>query len=216
VLQWLLNAAIVLAAVGLGIRIHAASSPSPQLGYPLAGDELELLRLVRTADATHIPAPSPSCTAIVFVRSTCPACERVAPSYTDKRSVRFKDASVADLVWVGFAGDEGYDEFVARHRLWQPVRLRSSDANSWGVDKVPLMYIVDREGKLVVVTHPAPAYVDSLEPSGCLVNQRGHAGMPPTYKPSGEKYKTPSENITNHPLTLFLPARSRLRAAPRK
>ncbi len=86
-----------------------------------------------------------SCTLLVFFQSSCPACESVAPLWSDVQAVETASGLLVPVVWVAvFRHDDGAGDFVRRHHLapkWLSLES-DKDRRQLGIQSWPQVWVV--------------------------------------------------------------------------
>lgn len=132
------------------------------------GDSLVIAETTFLGRETEISAFSSSypgrCIAVIFYRSTCPACERVAPSYRGVDAISLNGEKVP-LAWVAARPDRGRFAFAEEHGVENVVTTSRRAFHDMGVDKVPLLYVLSPDRVILAISHPRREVVAELAQS---------------------------------------------------
>jgi hypothetical protein len=105
--------------------------------------------------------PSRGCFGVIFYQSSCVACKRVAPDYSDVTQIVLNSHPIP-IVWVSATSDAGREAFVREHRLGPSTALAPRRLREAGVGRVPLLYVVSPTNTLLAVSHPRREFVSAL------------------------------------------------------
>jgi len=125
-------------------RPYAKGQVLPRMTFRKAlGSPWERLR------RPHLDGLIQGCALLIFFRSTCPACERLAPEWGGQPVVQIADV-VLPVFWIGAADDSGAQAWLERHSLRNGLLARE---RTWRQDLrvsyVPQYYIL-APGRLLV------------------------------------------------------------------
>jgi len=156
-LQWATVGLAVLLCVQLVAR-HAGTSQDGRQRPPLrSGEFLPNGTFADQGDGGSVHSLSAifrdrnvPCALVIYFRSTCSACQALAPAWADSTTVLVQEIRMP-VLWVGGDRDASANAFLQEHHL--PGRTIShSDWSELGIPFVPYGHIVDRSGVLVTAT----------------------------------------------------------------
>lgn len=168
VLVVVLTIAAVLQVALLITSEDTAKRPSATLRPLVFGDTLPDITLYAVGGSRWVPFSRPKtqltslfsrCGLLVFFSSSCPACERAAPSWEGRDSLEVADARVP-VFWIGRGDDREASSWVERHGFKNSYEVRPDAWRELGVEFVPQMYIVDNDGAFIADEIGKPEYVE--------------------------------------------------------
>lgn len=167
----------VVLCVQVAALVHRRAAPLPKLATLRPGDalpDLSLDRIVASSSGRQEVERGPrlsdfvrtGCAIVLFFESTCPACERIAPSWSNRRSIVI-DGIALPVHWVTVhRTDAGALRFAQRHGLPQPVyAVRSAaDLSALGVNSWPRAYAIAGRGVYAGSLRILPEEITALPP----------------------------------------------------
>jgi len=149
---WILVALLIVALSALAKQIgllHRRMAPNGARimnAGPSIGDTITILNATDIhGKAVRVPSSDALHTALVFVSSSCPVCDELAPAL---RSMAEHEKVGLKIVLASFNGDEGKNrEYAAKHALDNLEFVFSPDlAHTFSVLMAPYAVLIDRNG----------------------------------------------------------------------
>jgi len=165
--SWFAFAAVVALTLSTAPKAQGEPTPEAKPIVPMFGDtmpdlDLEYVRQVPDGQTINLGALKGKFAIIEFWGKSCGACIEVLPHLREIA----EDLEGEDLQFV-FIADEAPDdlaELLEKHAMpgWHGFDPDRSVFDSWGVNSVPSTFVLDREGRLVIVTYPLLLTVDAI------------------------------------------------------
>jgi hypothetical protein len=139
-------------------------------GTPIPAD-VRLVKMGRSEERVTLKQVAGSaCHVLVFFQSTCPACEAIAPLWSDIVHVKESEGEAVPVTWIAiFRRDEEAAAFVRRHRLnsdWYSL-AEDRDRRALGIQHWPQIWLIS-DGVLRARLPRTPEQVLSRSDLGAL------------------------------------------------
>lgn len=153
---------IVLSVLVLAQILYGYFYTAPAIVPVTVGDSLVFARGSASGENMRASLTNArGCLGLIFFRSTCPACQRVAPTYSDVKEIAVESINMP-IIWVGVADDDGRAIFAEDHRLPTVLTVSTREFLNAGVDRIPLLYILSSDLTIMAITHPRKEVVATV------------------------------------------------------